>query len=156
MARTPVARRQITARFSRDESGAWLVSFPSLPGAHTYGRTLRTARRRIHEVLELFDVDPRQVEVHEEYELVDSAQRAVGELRSAREQLEQVLDLNRRVLEKALAELSQRMHLSTRDAGDIVGISHQRVAQLQTSRSQSRPRPARPTKAPAGRPAAKQ
>lgn len=146
MARASVAKTRITARFSRDESGAWLVSFPSIPGAHTYGRTLRTARGRIPEVLRLFDVEPDHVEINEEYDLADSARKAIGDLRAARQELERALDVNRRLLDKTLAELREQMRLSTRDAGDILGISHQRVAQLQRSGARSRARRAGPAK----------
>ena len=38
----------------RDETGAWLARVPSVPGCHTYGRTLEQARRRIREALELW------------------------------------------------------------------------------------------------------
>lgn len=134
MANKALIRTRITARFRRDSSGAWLVSFPDIPGAHTYGRTLRAARRRIPDVLALFDVDPNRVDVQEDYELGTSALRAVGELRTARRELERAIELNRRLLKKALTELQRRMRLSTRDAGDIIGISHQRVAQLLPSR----------------------
>lgn len=130
MAKKAIARTTVTARFSRDPSGAWLVSFPSIPGAHTYGRTLRTARRRIPEVLELFNLDPQQVEVAEEYELAGPARKAIGDLESARRDLQRAVDRSRQLLEKALDELQRRMRLSTRDAGEILGISHQRVAQL--------------------------
>ncbi|HCG01716.1 MAG TPA: hypothetical protein DEV93_14380 [Chloroflexi bacterium] len=149
MARTKVGKRKITARFSRDQSGAWLVDFPSLPGAHTYGRSLQAARRRIPEVLELFDIDRADVDLVEDFVLGERATRAVNELERARRDLDRALDVNREALERTLTELGQQLKLSTRDAADLVGMSHQRVAQLLTR--EPRPRPARKSrqKAPA-------
>lgn len=143
MAKATVGRR-VTARFSRDESGAWIVDFPDIPGAHTYGRSLRAARRRATEVLELFDFDPAKVDLVEEFELVPSARRAMKDLETSRKELDRALTSSRRQLDRALAELRERMSLSTRDAADLVGISHQRVAQLlQPRRPTSARRPRR-------------
>ena len=143
MAKAKVGGR-VRARFSRDESGAWIVDFPDIPGAHTYGRSLRAARRRMTEVLQLFDLDMSKVDVVEEFDLVPSAKEAMKDLESSRKELDRALRSSRQQLDRALAELRDRMSLSTRDAADLVGISHQRVAQLlQPSRSASARRPRR-------------
>ncbi len=135
MAKTRVGTK-VVARFSRDESGAWLVDFPSITGAHTYGRSLRAARRRVPDVLKLFDVDPEQVDVVEEFALEPPAREAIHDLEASREELRLAIERSQRELDRTLTELRGRLKLSTRDAADLIGISHQRVAQLlQTSRA---------------------
>lgn len=129
MAKAKVGRR-VTARFSRDVSGAWIVEFPGIPGAHTYGRSLRAARRRVPEVLQLFEVDPTKVDVVEEFELAPAAERAIKDLEISRKELDRAVATSRQQLDRTLAELRDRMRLSARDAADLIGISHQRVAQL--------------------------
>ena len=51
-------KERVVARIRRERDGNWLVTFPEIRGAHTYGRSLNQLRRRIPEVLRLWDRDP--------------------------------------------------------------------------------------------------
>ena len=62
-------KQRVVARIRRDTDGSWLVSFPEIKGAHTYGRSLTQLRRRIPAVLRLWDRDPARVEIVEVLEL---------------------------------------------------------------------------------------
>ena len=33
--------------YERDESGSWIAEVPSVPGCHSYGRTIEQARGRV-------------------------------------------------------------------------------------------------------------
>ena len=133
MAKTKVGRK-ITARFSRDESGAWIVEFPEIPGAHTYGRSLREAKRRIPEVLKLFDIESDSSEIVETFELAEPAIHAIEQLQRDRADLNRAAEAARGSLDRTLVELMDGLKLSTRDTADLVGVSHQRVSQMSRSR----------------------
>ena len=51
--------------FERDESGAWIVTVPSVRGCHTYGRSLHQTRTRIREALALWVDDAETAELEE-------------------------------------------------------------------------------------------
>ena len=51
--------------YRRDESGAWIAHVPSIPGAHSYGRTIEQARERIREALGLWIAHPERAELIE-------------------------------------------------------------------------------------------
>jgi predicted RNase H-like HicB family nuclease len=117
----------------RDESGAWIARVPEVPGCHTYGRSLRQAKRRIREALSLWVDDADEAELVFDVRLPSAIRRKVTASRRARET---ALDAQRRATE-ALAltalELVRKDGLSVRDAAELLGLSHQRVQQLVTA-----------------------
>lgn len=123
--------RRVKAVFERDPSGRWLVRVPRVRGCHTYGRTLDQARTRIREALSLFDVDVRVV-LSEDVHLPPRLLEAVRRARRARERAEVQRSAAQAELRAAASTLA-RAGLSRRDAGDLLGISRQRVQQLKTS-----------------------
>lgn len=118
-----------TAVYAYDtDDHAWNVHVRGLVGCQTYGRSIRQAQRRIREALALWlDVEPDDVVVRDRFpaELasvaaeVDRA-RVVAERAGARAQQQTVEAV------KVLTSLG----LSRRDAGELLGLSHQRVHQL--------------------------
>ncbi len=53
-------------RYDRSDA-AWLVEFPSLPGCHTYGRSLDEARANAREALQVW-LDDDEVVIDEDVE----------------------------------------------------------------------------------------
>jgi predicted RNase H-like HicB family nuclease len=118
----------------RDESGAWIARVPRVPGCHTHGRTLEEARRRIREALALWVEDAASVELMEDVRLPTAAREAIRRSSRARKAAE----VKRIDAQAATAEAAQALvgdlQLSVRDAGELLGLSHQRVQQLVSSR----------------------
>jgi predicted RNase H-like HicB family nuclease len=122
----------------RDESGAWIARVPEVPGCHTYGRSLRQAKRRIREALSLWIDDADKAELMFVLRLPSAIRQKVTASRRAREA---ALDAQREATETlalTALELVRRDGLSVRDAADLLGLSHQRVQQL-VSAPQKRP-----------------
>jgi predicted RNase H-like HicB family nuclease len=124
------------------ERDAWLADVPDLPGAHTFARSLSALQRSVREVIVLmtdrpddalddFDLDIR-------YEIGDSS-AAVAAVRRARAAAEQAERASAEAIRQAVAELPAS--LSVRDVAALLGVSHQRVAQVRAETSRSR-RPA--------------
>jgi predicted RNase H-like HicB family nuclease len=109
-----------------DGSAAWIVELAEEPRCHTFGRTLRAARRNVREAaVAWYEVDPSEVEVADDVRLPAPASRAIGRC-------------------QALRAREREAH---RDASVLLGISHQRVHQLAGElweREAQRPRPAVP------------
>ena len=119
--------KRLRVVFERDESGAWTVRVPHVRGCHSYGRTLEQARTRIREALRLFDVD--HAELAEDIRLPSQLLAAVRSARRARDRAEAQRGAAQAKLRAAAARL-RRAGLSRRDAGDLLGLSRQRVQQL--------------------------
>ncbi len=113
------------------ERDAWLADVPDVPGAHTFARSLSALQRSVREVIVLmtdqtdnalddFDLDIR-------YEIGDSS-TAVTAARRARADAEQAERASADAIRQAVARLPTS--LSVRDVGELLGISHQRVAQV--------------------------
>ncbi len=116
--------------FERDESGAWIAQVPRVRGCHTYGRTLEQARRRIREALALWVEDAASVEFAEEVRLPTEARDAIKRSRQARKAAEARRIDAQVVTAEAAQALVGDLQLSVRDAGELLGLSHQRVQQL--------------------------
>ncbi|MGQ0669714.1 MAG: type II toxin-antitoxin system HicB family antitoxin [Actinomycetota bacterium] len=114
----------------RDESGAWLARVPSVPGCHTYGRTLDQARRRIREALGLWIDDADNADLAFELHLPAEVRRELVRAQALRERSERVQRQAGDALARAAVDLTARFGLSRRDAAELLGISHQRVQQL--------------------------
>ena len=122
------------------EQGAWLADVPDVPGAHTFARSLSALQRNVREVIVLmtdraddalddFDLDVR-------YDVGDSS-AAVAVARRARAEAEQAERASAEAIRQAVAELPAS--LSVRDVAALLGVSHQRVAQVRAEASRSRP-----------------
>lgn len=119
-----------TVRIERDETGAWVADVPEVPGCHSYGRSLRQAKRRIREALSLWVPDAERADLSFDVRLPPATARSVAKAVSARESADraqrEALDVTRR----AATELTRRFRLSVRDAAELLGVSHQRIQQL--------------------------
>jgi predicted RNase H-like HicB family nuclease len=116
--------------FERDETGAWLASVPSVPGCHTYGRTLDQARRRLREALSLWVDDAERAEFDEDVKLPAALRAAISRSQEARARADRERAQAQSELETTARALIDELHVGLRDAGELLGISHQRVQQL--------------------------
>ena len=118
-------RFKVIVRRDPEDRSAWLVNVAGQPGAHTFGRSLAEAKRHGIEVVALwFELEPDQFEIEWELRLGDLA-RPVRQARAAIAHAEE--DRDRRDLAvKALTDAG----VSYRDVAELLGLSHQRVAQI--------------------------
>jgi predicted RNase H-like HicB family nuclease len=113
----------------RDDE-AWLARVPSVPGCHTYGRSLDQARRRIREALALWVDDAGTADLAFDVRLPRELRREVDRARSARDRSREAQLLAADEVRRAATDLTERLGLSRRDAAELVGLSHQRIQQL--------------------------
>jgi predicted RNase H-like HicB family nuclease len=131
------------AVYEQDHTGWWFVSVPELPSCHTQGRTLARARERVREAVALWlDVDEVAVEITDDVRLPERARRATARARQARQRAQRAQEASLAATRAAARELVHGSRLSTRDAAELLGISHQRVAQLVAERDGDDPVPA--------------
>ena len=123
-------KQRVVAKIRRDKDANWLVSFPGIKGAHTYGRSLGQLRRRIPEVLRLWDRDPAQVEVVEVLELPATVRKAISTATTRRRQLEEESRSVQRDLGRTIQQLQSQLQLGVRDTGELLGISPQYAHKL--------------------------
>ena len=116
--------------FERDKRGAWIASVPSVPGCHTYGRTIDQARRRIREALGLWVEDAERLVFLEDVRLPRLAEDALRRSTRARAEAERRRELAHAATVRTAKVLVENLHLSLRDAGELMGLSYQRVLQL--------------------------
>lgn len=119
--------RSVKVVVSRDpeEANIWLAKIPNERGAHTYGRSLAEAKRKAVEMVALWhDIDPRNVHIEWDIRLGDLS-RPVTQAKAAIAHAE--ADRERRdAAVRALTDAG----LSYRDVAELLGLSHQRVAQI--------------------------
>jgi len=126
-------RKSYTVRYERDETGWWVAQVKGTPAAITQGRTIAEARRRIREALALAldnDAAARRATLIDDVRLPADARRALEQARAARARLDTESRKAKESTAKAVRTLLKSMRLSVRDAGDLIGISPQRVHQL--------------------------
>jgi predicted RNase H-like HicB family nuclease len=125
--------KRYKAIFERDESGSWLARIPSIPGCHTSGRTLEQTRTRLREALGLWIERPEDAVIEEAIRLRGDLRTAIQRSRRTRERAEREQE-NAQTQTRAAAEALVKEGVSLRDAGELLGLSHQRVQQLVQAR----------------------
>lgn len=128
--------KKLQAVFEKDETGYWTVVVRLGPRESVIsdGQTMPKARRRLRQALAAhLDVDVtdvvRRFDIEEQVTLPAKADRAVAEYRKAAAravEAAKALEESRRRAAYALV----RLGVSRRDAGDLLGVSGQRVQQL--------------------------
>jgi predicted RNase H-like HicB family nuclease len=125
-----MGRERYRVVLERDESGAWLARVPGVQGCHTYGRTLDQARRRLREALALWVDDAEAAEFDEEVRLPADVRTSLRKYEAARRKAEEERVKAQACTAEATGMLVGQFGLSFRDAGELLGLSHQRVQQL--------------------------
>lgn len=117
-----------TAVYEHDaEDGVWLVELQEEPRCHTWGKTLAAAKRAIREAAGLwFD----EVEVEDQVRPPAVAREEVELARRLRREAERAKVAAQLAIENAARSLREA-GFSSREAGEVVGLSHQRVNQLE-------------------------
>jgi len=118
------------AIFERDAEGWWVASVPSVPGCHTQGRTLAQARERLKEALAVSVEGEGVPELIEQVRLPRNVELILRSFRTRRANAETAFVRANEVTRKAAVVLTGKWGVSLRDAADLLGLSHQRVAQL--------------------------
>ena len=125
-----------TVRYERDETNWWVATIKELKGCHTQGRTIAQARKRIREALGLFIDDSDEAELIDDVALPSNAELLLKRVHSTRKRAEEEADKLQSSTAEAAQVLTQEIGVSTRDAGELLGLSHQRVQQILTTCSQ--------------------
>jgi predicted RNase H-like HicB family nuclease len=122
------------AVFKREPDARWTVEIPKVKGCHSYGRTIGQARDRIREALTLFVDNAESARIEEDIRLPAAAKGAVSNAQQMRQRLEEARTRVSAAEGRAVRYLRKTMKLGHRDAGSILGLSHQRVHQLEQKR----------------------
>ena len=117
-------------KLTRDEGGAWLARVPSVPGCHTYGRSIEQAMNRIREALALWVNDGATARLQPDIRLTEPARSNVRRLSLARERAEKADARARELLIETVQELTRNEGWSVRDVAGVVGLSPQRIHQI--------------------------
>lgn len=120
------------ATYTHDDR-AWIVQFRE-PDIATFGRTLASAKRYARSALavhlEVVDLESAGVEVVDNVRLPASVTDEISRLIDQRSKVESMRAEVAEATRRTAADL-RRMGLSTRDVGEILGISGARVAQIE-------------------------
>jgi predicted RNase H-like HicB family nuclease len=115
----------------------WALEVPDLPGVHSQTKRLDRAASEAREAISLMlDVEVEGIEVEVETEIPPEAQEALQAVARAHKAAEAAALQEREAMVRAASVLTQK--LSQRDAGEMMGVSFQRISQLLKS-SESRP-----------------
>jgi predicted RNase H-like HicB family nuclease len=133
------ARRSYTARCHR--SGAWwAIDVPELRGVYSQARRLDQVEDMARDAIALFlDVPNDSFDVNLQPVLPEELKLDLQEAKTARSRAD---DAGRKA-QDAVRRVTRRLHdelgLTVRDAGAILGVSHQRAQQLLRDRPEQVP-----------------
>jgi predicted RNase H-like HicB family nuclease len=116
------------------DDGGWHVSIPSVRGCRTWGRSLEAGRRYIREALaacvDVLGEDAasiaKEAELVERFKLPPRVKEKIGEYRKSKRTAERVEKLMESTARGAARELAA-LQFSLRDAGELLGLSHEQV-----------------------------
>lgn len=118
--------------FERDSAKWWVASVRGVAGVHSQGRSIDEARRRVREALALAigDDAAERVELTDDIRLPKEVRLKLAALTKALAREETARVEARKAAVVATKLLTERMHLSRRDAAALTGYSFQRIQQL--------------------------
>lgn len=135
---------RVTARRSGDW---WALEVPDLPGVYSQTKRLDRAASQAREAIAvMLDIEPEDVQVKVEPQLAPEVQDVLQAVTRARKAAEAAADAEREALRRAASVLTR--NLSQRDAGEVMGVSFQRISQLLKPSTPRRPRGARKQEEP--------
>src|SRR2546430_17248655 len=102
--------------YKRDESGAWIARAPSVPGAHSYGRTIEQARERIREAIGLWVARPDAAELVDDIRLPAKLRVSVRKARVARKRADTIQAKAQTSAASAARQLTGGLRMKRRDA----------------------------------------
>lgn len=124
-----------TVRYERDNTGWWVATIKELKGCHTQGRTIEQARKRIREALCLFVDDSDEAQLIDDIILPANARVLLKRVLATRVRAEKEAAKLQTSTAEAAQVLTREVGVSVRDAGELLGLSHQRVHQILTMKS---------------------
>jgi hypothetical protein len=125
-----MTRRVHTVRCERSQ-GWWAVRVPEVPGAFGQARRLDDVERAARDVVALaLDVPPDAFDVRVEPRLPEAAELAVGRAAELRHEAQLAAASASRAVLDAARLLIDGEGLTMREAGQLLGLSHQRIAQV--------------------------
>lgn len=116
----------------RDVRGWWVASFPTVPGAHTQGRSIAQAMHRAREALSLWVDGADDAALHPVIHLPARARSTVTRAVSARAQAARAKEEALETLRESIHELTLVQGFSTRDVAALLELSPSRVDQLKS------------------------
>jgi predicted RNase H-like HicB family nuclease len=122
-----------TITYDRDESGAWIAQVRGVREAHSYGRTIEQARERVREALSLWRTNAETAEFLDDIHLPREASGLVKAFIDARKRADKEQLRAQQSARTAAHALTDRWNYSLRDAGEVLGVSRQRVKQIKES-----------------------
>lgn len=125
-----MSRMTYTARCQRSQ-GWWAIRVPEVPGAFSQARRLGHVESMVRDVVALaLEVPPDSFDVRLEVRLPEPSQRALDRAVELRHEAQLTAASAARATIEALRSMVDRDGLTIREAGQLLGLSHQRVAQL--------------------------
>lgn len=123
--------KKYTVDYVLGDDGWWTASVREVRGAHTQGRSIAQARRRVREALSLFIDDADRAELFDNIRIDAETRSILRKASQARAALERQQKSVSQLSRTAVKKLTARM--SVRDASEVLGVSPQRVQQLASS-----------------------
>jgi predicted RNase H-like HicB family nuclease len=129
---------KVTATRQRRTGGWWAIEVPEIPGVFSQAKRLDGVTPMARDAIALMlDADPNSFDLFVEPRLDAAVDRLVREARELRSLVEAEQRLASQATRAAARALIAR-GLTVRDAGRLLGISHQRVAQLLSTPGRSK------------------
>ena len=144
MVETSIVKVDVKYRVTFElENDSWLAQVDEFPQVHTFGKTLGKAREYVVDALALWlNVPVDSLKGQVEFAPVDlptATRNLIDNAIAVRELAESAAHTAPQIMSEAAFALVRETHLSMRDAGEILGVSHQRIQQLLSGTSDFAP-----------------